>query len=77
MRADELAGDELVPRLTPERVVPVRIVRVAQLRDEGVALVHQRHAPVQIRDHDQALTLVEVAGQPEAGDEVDVLPVHA
>ena len=48
-----------------------------ELRDEGVALVHQRHAPVQIGDHDQALTLVEVAGQPEAGDEVDVLPVHA
>ena len=52
-------------------------VGVAEMRDDRVGRVHQRHAAVQIGNHDQALALVEVAGQPEPGDEVDVLAVHA
>ena len=36
MRADELAGDELVARLAPQRVVPVGRVRVAEVLDDGV-----------------------------------------
>ena len=54
----------------------LRIVRVAEVRDDRVALVDQRDAAVQVGDDDQALVLVEVAGQPEAGDEVDVLAVQ-
>ena len=42
----------------------------------ALLLVEQRHAAVQVGHDDQALVLVEVARQPEAGDEVDVLSVQ-
>ena len=38
VRADELAGDELVARLAAQRVVPFGRVRVSELRDERVVL---------------------------------------
>ena len=42
----------------------------------ALLLVDQRHAAVQVGDDDEALVLVEVARQPEAGDEIDVLAVE-
>ena len=76
VRADELTGDELVARFAAQRIVPLRRVRVAELRYERVALVHERHAAVQVGNDDQALVLVEMAGESKPGNEVDVLAVE-
>ena len=42
----------------------------------GVLPIDERHAAVEIRNHDGALALVEMARQPEPGHEVDVLAIE-
>ena len=69
-------GMNAVARLRAQRVVPVRRVRVAEMLDDAVLPVDQRHAPVQIRNHDAPLLFVEMARQPEALDEIDVRTVE-
>ena len=45
VRADELTGHKSLPRLGPQRVVPGRCVRVAQVLDDAVVAIHQGDPP--------------------------------
>ncbi len=76
MRADELTWNELVARFAAQRVVPVRRTRITKVSDDGILFVEEGDTPVQIRDHDETVVLVEVTRQPEAGDEIEVPAVE-
>src|SRR5258708_360504 len=76
VRADELAGDEGIARLSADRIVPRRRIRVSEVLDDRVLAVDEGDSPVQVGDDDDALALVEMAGQPEPGHEIDVGAVH-
>src|SRR6187399_2181857 len=76
VRTHELARDEVLARAAAKRVVPVRRVRVAQMFDDLVLPVDERDPPVEIGNDDGATAFVEVTGQTEPRDEVDVLTVH-
>ena len=76
VRADELARDERVARLRAQRVVPVRRVRVAEVLDDLVAPSMSVTRPCRSGMTTVPLSLVEVAGQPEARDEVHVRAVE-
>ena len=65
-------GMKDVARLRAQRVVPVRRVRVTEVCDQLVVPIHERDAAVEIGYHDETLVFVEVARQPETGDEIDV-----
>ena len=47
-------------------------VRVTEVCDQLVVPIHERDAAVEIGYHDETLVFVEVARQPETGNEIDV-----
>src|SRR6266436_3272992 len=76
VRANELPRDEFVPGLIAQGIHPIRGIRIPQVFDDLVVLVHQRDSAVKVRDDDVALLLVEMTGKPKARHEVQVLAVH-
>ena len=66
----------MVARLLAQILPGVGCAIVAQVRDHLVLAIHQGDARAQVRDHEFAVPLAEMAGQIGAANEADVLAVE-